>query len=163
LGGVAGRSQLRRLGERVAVPREELAGDVADVVALVAVLGKGAVPPEELEVAGANRAREDRHLAARVVEVVLALSGPAGGGEEPDERLGVGPRRTALRTGQDERRIGREVAPLRVARHLDRERGHRRRAELPRVDRVAQRPPDERLNVPLQAGPPRAKDSARTP
>ena len=91
------------LGQRVAVARHQVLGDLADVVALVAVaredhrqaadaLGPGRVrisarlrrrrrAAELLEVARAHRLPEHAHLAPAVVEVVLARDAIADGFE----------------------------------------------------------------------------------
>src|SRR5581483_10248140 len=102
LGGVAERGAVV-VHERVAVALHEPARDVADVVSLVAVLGEVGGPADRLEVARAHRLGEDLHLAAGVVEVVLALDVVIGAGEEPGERVaedGVPPVTDGERSGR---------------------------------------------------------------
>src|SRR6185503_15523398 len=62
-----------------------LVGELLDVFALVAVLGRLFAPR-----AGLDRRGEPAHLAALVVEVVLALDRVAGEREDPRERVAVG-------------------------------------------------------------------------
>src|SRR6266705_2419639 len=55
-------------GERRPVALDQAARDVADVLALVAVLGEVRGAADELQVAGAHRLRQHLHLPAGVVE-----------------------------------------------------------------------------------------------
>src|SRR6266516_2905423 len=86
LGGVAEGGAVV-CGERRAVALDQAARDVADVLALVAVIGEGRGAADELQVAGAHRLRQHLHLPACVVEVVLALDLPADRRQQAGERV----------------------------------------------------------------------------
>ena len=75
------------LDESFAVPFDEPARDVADVIALVAVLGEVRRASELFEVPAPYRGGEDLHLPAGVVEVVLALHAVPRPLEEPGESV----------------------------------------------------------------------------
>src|SRR6266516_3601539 len=89
---------------------------------------------------------------------------PAGrrrGLEVADQQARDGMRRAALAACQDERGVGREVAELGIARHLDGEGRRLRPAELAGGDGGAQRLADEPLNVALHSRPRGAKGRRR--
>ncbi len=64
---------------------EDVPGQVRDVVAVVPVLREGGVAAQGLQVSGLYGGAEPVHLAAGVVEVVLALDVPAGEGKQPGQ------------------------------------------------------------------------------
>jgi len=78
------------LGEAVLVGVAHLAAHVDHVVALVGVGREGNLDAEEGEVAQPGRQRQDVHLAASVVHVVLAADLVAGEGEHVRERGAIG-------------------------------------------------------------------------
>jgi hypothetical protein len=69
---------------------EDLASQTRHVVAVVAVLGNLRVASQQLEEAGLHRRAESVHLSPGVVEVVLALDGPARGLQDAGERVPEG-------------------------------------------------------------------------
>ena len=111
--------------ERLPVPVPEPGGDLPDVVTLVAVLGKGRRPPQELQVSRPDRLAQDAHLAARVVEVILAdrlvthcLEKP--GDAVPEDRLPpVADRQGPRRVGADELHHGPVAGSLGVGAERD--------------------------------------------
>ena len=76
--------------EAVALALAHLFGQFGHVLAAVAAVGDGGLAPEEAQVAGVQRLREEGRLRARVVHVVLALDRVAGGGERGGERVADG-------------------------------------------------------------------------
>ncbi len=66
---------------------EDVPRDLDDVLPVVPVLGHLRVAAEQLQVPGLDGGPEPVHLPARVVEVVLALDGPARGLEHAGERV----------------------------------------------------------------------------
>ncbi len=66
---------------------EDVPRDLGDVLPVVPVLRHVGLATEQLQVPGLDRGPEPVHLPARVVEVVLALDGPARGLEHPSERV----------------------------------------------------------------------------
>ena len=114
----------------------DLVGELLDVVALVAVLGRLlAARPR------ADRLGQAADLAALVVEVVLALDRVAGEREDPPERVAVGGV-AAARGGQRAGRVGRdelEVHALGRARASGRRRRRRRRGPSRRPPRTRRR------------------------
>ena len=76
-----------QVGEGVAVLGHDVASDLDHVLTVVAVLRQLRVPAQHLEVARHHRGAEQVHLAAGVVEVVLALDRLAGGLEQAGERV----------------------------------------------------------------------------
>src|SRR3954451_18216085 len=92
-------------GERVEVHvggALDLGGELGDVLALVAVLGRLVTARPRLD-----RLGEPPDLAALVVEVVLAVDGVAGKREDPGERVAVRGV-AAARRGQRAGRVGRD-------------------------------------------------------
>jgi hypothetical protein len=78
---------VRKIGEPGPLPLEDVAGEILDVAAVVAVVGHLGVAAHELQETRLDRGAETIHLAARVVEVVLALDRPAGGLEQAGQRV----------------------------------------------------------------------------
>ena len=87
----------------VAVARHQLARDVADIFALVAVLGHRGRAADLFEVARAHGLAEQLHLASAVVEVVLARDAEAARLVHAGERVaehGVAPVADGERPGR---------------------------------------------------------------
>ena len=93
--------------ERITDLAAQLAGDLDDVVALVAVVREAQRHARELVVTEPHRDREDVHLAAGIVDVVLALHGVAGGLEQGRDGGAVG-RAAAVAHVQRAVRVGRD-------------------------------------------------------
>ena len=93
--------------QRVAGLGAQAAGDVDHVLALVAVVREAHVHAAQLVVAQPHRHRQDVHLAAGVVDVVLALHGVAGGIEQVGDAGAVG-RAAAVADVQRAVRVGRD-------------------------------------------------------
>ena len=94
--------------ERVALRRVQSRGHRAHVVAAVAVRGEGQRFAAQLEIAQPHARREDVHLPACVVHVVLAVHAPAVGLEQvrdasPRKLRGARGRRAAGRSGSRRR------------------------------------------------------------
>ncbi len=85
--GGAERFDIGRVLERVAALVLERTRDIADILALVAVLGQRRVDSQLLQIAHAHRLAEQLHLAPAVVEVVLARHLEAGRLEHARDRV----------------------------------------------------------------------------
>ena len=83
----ARRSSRGEVGQRVAVLGHDVPRQIDEVSAVVALLGHLRVAAHDLQVARLHRRREQIHLQARVVEVVLALHDLAGGLQRPGQRV----------------------------------------------------------------------------
>jgi hypothetical protein len=141
LGGLAEQPVAGLVDERFAVPRAQARGELADVVALVAALRKHHGRPSDrldprvlligerlgrrrrgaaelLEVARLHRLAEHAHLAAAVVEVVLARDVVAGRLEQARDRVAehglasVSERERAGRVRRHELHLHALAAPL---------------------------------------------------
>jgi hypothetical protein len=97
--------------QAIAFLRTQAAGDVHYVIALVAVVGEAHGDAAELQVTQPHRHREDVHLAAGIVHVVLALNPMAGGLQQVRDRGAVG-RASAMADMQGAVRIGRDELHL---------------------------------------------------
>ena len=93
--------------EGVADLAAQLARDLDDVVAFVAIVGEAQGHARQFVVAHPHRHREDVHLPAGVVDVVLALHGVAGGLEQGRDGGAVG-RAAAVADVQRAVRVGRD-------------------------------------------------------
>jgi len=76
----------RRLGhvlEGVTLLGDQGLGDLPDILALVAVLGKGKGQPEQFQITGPGRFAQHPHLAAGIIVVILPGHRMAGGDQQP--------------------------------------------------------------------------------
>src|SRR5262249_15317557 len=90
---------------RLTVALAERGGDLPDVVALVAVLGKCRRAPQQLQVPGPDRLAQHAHLTPRVVEVILAGSLVTHCAEKPGHAVAEDPL-PAVTERQRPRRVG---------------------------------------------------------
>ena len=81
------RSSGGRSASAGALARQDVRGELADVLAVVAVLGHLRLAAERLQVPRLHRRAEPVHLAAGVVEVVLALDASHPVRQQPRERV----------------------------------------------------------------------------
>ena len=86
----AGEHLRRGAPQRVAVPLAQPRCDRADVFTAIAVRRERQGLAAQLQVAQPGAGREDVHLPARVVHVVLAVHAPAVGGQQVGDRRAVG-------------------------------------------------------------------------
>ena len=110
--------QIGRVGKRLAVARNQVACDIADIFALVAVLGHRRGAADLFEVTRAHGFAEQLHLASAVVEVVLARDDEAARLVHAGER--VAEHRVApVADGERPGRVGREKLHLHLAARAD--------------------------------------------
>ena len=113
-GSSAGTSRKHRVGrvpQRVAVFAVQGGGDVPDIVALVAVGRKGHGLAAQVEVAQVDAGREDIHLPAGIVDVVLAVHVVTDRAQQVGDGRPVG-RTAAVADMQGAGRIGRDELHL---------------------------------------------------